>query len=95
MIVSVLSVLPGIQDGERVQKHLFAVEMQWGILIFNPLSTTNFQSILLADQITLTGNEMGILTSRFANVWSLIKLISVMFTQSCGSLLLNNAQLKC
>ena len=34
-----------------------------------------FKSVLLADKITVVGNEMTVETSRFANIWSQIKQI--------------------
>ena len=44
-----------------------------------PLSRTTviFQLVLLADQITVIGDEMSVITSRFANGWSQIKQIQV------------------
>ena len=48
------------------------------------MSTTQsnrFQFVLLVDQkITVIGNEMSVQTARFANIWSQIKQISVIFS---------------
>ena len=41
---------------------------------------SSFKFILLANLITVIGNEMSVYSSRFANVWSHIKKIGVIFT---------------
>ena len=51
------------------------------ILTLSPLITTTIvSSVLLAVKITDIGNERGVQTSRFANVWPEIKQ-TVIFTQ--------------
>ena len=63
-------------------RYIFCRENVYSFI--NPLSAkhdySSFWSVLLADQITVIGNEMSSWTSRFANILSQIKQTSIIFT---------------